>query len=254
MIIISIKSFGEAMYFTWWPSEPSLAAYKYILTQNEMMEAYDLSLLRSFGNTFLVVVPGVTVGMITSAMSAYTFAKFEFAGKKIMFGMLLSALMLPGAVMMVSLYLIYAKIGWVDTLLPLMIPSMFGSTSLVFALRQYMYGIPTDLLDSAKIDGANRVGIFIRIILPLSAPVLVAHWLLCFMTGYNDYTGPLLYIFSPRWETIQLTLSRFSNTIGVSNAPVSMAAATLSMAPLVVLYIASQKFFAKGILSGALKG
>ncbi|MBQ8292030.1 MAG: carbohydrate ABC transporter permease, partial [Clostridia bacterium] len=189
-----------------------------------------------------------------SAASGYIFAKFEFTGKNLMFSALLFSMMIPGAVMMVSMYLIYAKINWVDTLLPLIVPQLFGSASLVFAFRQYMYGIPSELIEAARIDGANQFTAFVKIVFPLATPVMIAHWLLTFMAGYNQYTEPLLYIFDPKWETLQLTLARYSQTIGTTNTPVVMASATISLIPMIVLYACSQKFFAQGIMTGALKG
>ena len=254
MVVTSIKPFGEALYFSWWPSRVTWDAYKFVLVPNESTIELDLSLLRSFKNTLISVIPGVTVGVIVSAASGYIFAKFDFTGKNVMFALMLSAMMIPSAVTMVPLYLIYAKIGWVDTLLPLIVPAMFGSTTLVFAFRQYMYGIPTELIEAARLDGASQVRAFWSVVLPLAKPVMVAHWLLQFMAGYNLYTEPLLYIFDPKMETLQLTLARYSQTIGVANMPVVMATAAISMAPLIVLYACSQKFFAKGIMSGALKG
>lgn len=254
MIVTSIKPFGEALYFSWWPSKVSLEAYKFILVPNESTAILDLNLLRSLMNTLIAVVPGTTVGICTSALAGYIFAKHQFDGKNIMFTLLLSALMIPSAVMMVPLYLIYAKIGWVDTLLPLIIPQMFGTTGLVFAFRQYMYGIPNELIESAKLDGAGRFMTIFTIVLPLATPVMVAHWLLTFMAGYNQYIEPLLYIFDPKRETLQLTLARYSQTIGVSNMPVIMASAAIAMFPLIVLYASAQKFFAQGIMAGSLKG
>lgn len=254
MIVTSIKPFGEGMYFSWWPENPTLEAYKFILIPNETTRELELSLPRSFMNTLIVVIPGTTVGIIVSAMSGYVFAKREFRGKHLMFTLMLSALMLPSAVKMVSLYLIYAKIGWVDTLLPLLVPAMFGSVSLVFAFRQCMYGIPDSLIEVARMDGASHIKIFFIIALPLAKPVIIAHWLLTFMSGYNQYIEPLLYIFDPKMETLQLTLSRYSQTIGVQNTPIKMAAAAISMLPLIILYACSQKFFAKGVMTGALKG
>jgi len=253
-LVTSIKSFGEAMYFSWWPEEINIDAYLFILLGNEQTQAQDLNLLRSLKNTLVVAIPSATLGVVVSAAAGYVFARFEFTGKNLMFSALLFSMMLPGAVTMVSMYLIYAKLNLVDTLVPLILPNIFGTPALVFAFRQYMYGIPRELVESARIDGASQFMAFIRIIFPLARPVMVAHWLLTFMKFYNQYTEPLLYIFDPKWETLQLTLSRYSMTIGTANMPVTMAAAVLSMIPLVVLYACSQKFFAQGIMTGALKG
>ena len=254
MLTTSVKSFGEAMYFTWFPSKVSFDAYEFILVPNEQSIALDLNILRSLRNTLIAVVPGATIGVIVSAASGYIFAKFEFTGKNLMFSALLFSMMIPGAVMMVSMYLIYAKLNWVDTLLPLIVPQLFGSAGLVFAFRQYMYGIPSELIEAARIDGASQFKAFAKIVFPLASPVMIAHWLLTFMAGYNQYTEPLLYIFDPKWETLQLTLARYSQTIGTTNTPVVMASATISLIPMILLYACSQKFFAQGIMTGALKG
>ena len=254
MAITSVKPFGEAMYFSWWPSKISFEAYKFILIPNESTIEMGLSLVRAFRNTLITTIPGTTVGVFVSAASAYVFAKREFTGKKICFTILLSALMLPGAVQMVSMYLIYAKIGWVNTLLPLVVPQMFGTIGLVFAFRQFMYSIPDEMVESARVDGAGEFTILVKMVLPLSKAVICAHWLLQFMNGYNQYIEPLLYIFDPEWETLQLTLSRYTQTVGTSNMPVVMAAAAISMIPLIILYACSQKLFEKGIMTGSIKG
>ncbi len=254
MVITSVKPFGEAMYFSWWPSKFSLEAYKFILIPNEATIEMGLSLVRAFRNTLITTIPGTTIGVFVSAASAYVFAKRDFTGKKVCFTILLSALMLPGAVQMVSMYLIYAKIGWVNTLFPLLIPPMFGSIGLVFAFRQFMYSIPDEMIESARMDGAGEFAILVKMVLPLSKAVIGAHWLLQFMNGYNQYIEPLLYIFDPEWETLQLTLSRYTQTVGTTNMPVVMASAAISMVPLIILYACSQKLFEKGIMTGSIKG
>ena len=254
LIVNSIKSYGEGLYFVWWPAKPSLDAYKFVLFDQQIRIDYELSIMRGLWNSFKIAVPSVTIGTLVAAMSAYTFVKRDFPGKNVIFSILMFSMMIPSTVTMISMYLIYAKVGWVNTPLPLMIPGMFGTVTLLFALRQYMYGIPTELVDSGRIDGANHFYIFWRIILPLASPVLVAQWLLGFMASYNQYQEPLLYLIDPSQYTIQLVLPNFSQAVGLADAPKAAAVSILAMLPMFILYASSQKFFAKGIMTGALKG
>ena len=124
-LVTSIKSFGEAMYFSWWTEEINIDAYLFILLGNEQTQAQDLNLLRSLKNTLVVAIPSATLGVVVSAAAGYVFARFEFTGKNLMFSALLFSMMLPGAVTMVSMYLIYAKLNLVDTLVPLILPNIF---------------------------------------------------------------------------------------------------------------------------------
>ena len=253
LIVNSLKSYSE-IYFVWWPASPSLRSFKYVLFDKLIREEYEISILLGFWNTLKIAIPSVTIGTLVAAMSAYTLVKRDFPGKHLIFSILMFSMMIPGTVTMISMYLIYAKIGWVNTPLPLMIPPMFGTVALLFALRQYMYGIPTELVDAGRIDGANHFSIFWRIILPLAMPVLVAQWLLAFMNSYNQYQEPLLYLIDPQQYTIQLMLPYFSQQVGVSDVPATAAVSLLTMLPVFILYASAQKFFAKGVMAGALKG
>ncbi len=251
LIVDSIKGYEEK-FFVWWPKNPSLWAYKYIFGP-EASEAYDISILRAFWNTLKIVVPSTTIGMFFAAMAAYTFVKRDFPGKNFMFSVMMLSIMIPTTVTMFSKYMIFTMIGWGSSSLPLMIPPMFGTITLLFALRQYMYGIPTELVESARMDGANHFIIFLRIILPLAKPVIIAQWLLTFMAGYNQYEEPLLYL-EGYDMTLQLIIPFFSSDISGNNIPVARAATLLAFMPMFVIYTAAQKFFAQGIMSGALKG
>ncbi len=253
IVVTSFKTFGEALgEFTWWPKTFTWEAYVFILGKND----FNVSLLRSFGNTLLIVLPSLAVGLFVSAMSAYTFAKREFPLKNAMFSVLLVTMMLPSIITLMPQYLIFSAMNWVDTPLPLMVPGMFGSATCVFFLRQYIRGIPTELIEAAKIDGLRHPGIFVKIILPLSLPGLCAQGVLWFIAGYNDYMGPLIYLFSPENETLQVTLARFvgsASGAGGQNVPAILAGSVLTLAPLLIIYIFAQKFFISGIAVSGLK-
>ena len=184
-------------------------------------------------------------GVFFSALSAYAFSKLRFKAKKVMFAVLLGSMMLPGVFTMTPAYLIYDMIGWTDSFLPLMIPNMLGTASCTFYLTQYFKGVPDELMEAAKVDGLGNFGIFIRIMLPLSLPALVAQILLWFISGYNDYFGPMLYLNSKKKYTLQLILNLMVNPDG--SWPKIMSGCIVIMVPILLLYLVFQKYFIKGI-------
>ena len=189
-------------------------------------------------------------------MSAFMFAKYDFIGKNWGFSLLLFTMMIPGSITMMPQFLIFAQMGWSNTWLPLMIPGMFGNAMCVFFMRQYIRGIPTDLVEAAQLDGMGKFRTFVTIIMPLSLPALISQAILMFIGSYNDYLGPLLYLHKRDLYTLQLVLAQFqgmSGTAGGKNVPNIMAGSVLSMAPLLIIYIFTQKFFISGIAVSGLK-
>lgn len=249
MLISSFKTFGETYReFTWWPEEFTFRAYSEVLTTTTL----NISFLGAALNTLKIVVPTTLVGLFMSAMAAFIFAKYEFPGKNLLFSMMLSTMMVPGIITMMPQFIIFSEISWVDTPLPLMVPGMFGTAACVFFLRQYMRGLPTDLIEAAKVEGLNKFRIFISIILPLSVPALLSQGILIFISGYNDYLGPLLYLQSSNQYTLQILLAQFSSQVG-TDIPVIMAGAMLAVLPLVTIYVFAQKFFISGIAVSGMK-
>ena len=144
-------------------------------------------MIRGFLNTLAYVLPPTLCGLFASALAAFAFAKLNFKGKNLLFGLLLITMLIPGTIMLTPTYVIYDLIGWTDSPLPLIIPGMFGAAACVFFMRQFISGIPDSVVEAAKIDGVGYFGIFIKIIIPLSVPALIAQGLLGFIGGYNDY-------------------------------------------------------------------
>ena len=253
LFISSFKTLAESYEeFTWWPKVFTGEAYRFILTGS----ALGLSFPRAFLNTLIIAVPTTIVGLFVSSMSAFIFAKYKFVGREIAFALLLSTMMIPGAVTMMPSYIIYSQIGWTGTYLPLMLPAMFGGATCVFFMRQFISGIPTDLIEAAELDGMNKFRIFISIIFPLSAPALIAQGLLLFIGSYNDYFGPLIYCQESDRFTLQVLLSEFNTMSGSAagkNIPVIMAGSVICMLPLWIIYIFTQKFFISGITVSGLK-
>ena len=247
VISTSLKTFADSVKvpFTFFPGYADFHAYGEVFRSE--------SVWRGLGNTMFVILPIMVIGVLMSALSAYSFAKIRFRGKGVMFAILMFSMMLPGVITMTPAYVIYDMLGWTDTYLPLMIPNAFGTAACVFYLRQYFYGIPDELLEAADIDGLGRFGVFARILLPLSAPALIAQMILWFIAGYNDYFGPMLYLSSEEKYTLQLVLKLMTGS-SESNWPKVMACCIVTMLPLLILYFVAQKKFVEGIVMTGLKG
>lgn len=249
IFVSGLKTVQEAgaLEFTWWPERGvTWLAYKRVFE--------DGSLLRGFGNTLLFGLPPLFVGLFASTMGAYGFAKMQWRGRNTLFQFLLLTMMLPGCVTMTATRLMYDTIRWTGTALPLMIPGMFGGIGTVFFLRQYMKGIPDELIDAAKIDGMGDFRTFLVVIVPLSLPAIFTQFVLGFLGTYNDYTGPLLYIIDEDMYTLQLALR---NMVGMYrfDVPRQMAASFVAMLPMLIIYLFAQNYILKGIsMSSGLKG
>lgn len=252
MFATSIMSPYEAQgaSFKFWPEEPSLMMYKKVLIE----ESNGYSIVLGFLNTMLYYGPSSLVGVFVSAMSAFAFAKMKFPGRTVMFSVLIATMTIPNNLGLLTSYLIFDKLHWIGTPLPVMIPRLFGTISVVFFLRQYYMAIPDDLIGCAKIDGAGWFGIFMRIMVPISIPVMAAQFILYFITGYNDYMGPMLYLPNAELATLQLVLAQYEDPY-IQNWPLRMAGSLVAMVPMIVLYLASQKFLLKDLqISAGLKG
>ncbi len=205
--------------------------------------------------TCILVLPPTLIGLLTSAMSAFAFAKLNFKGKNLMFGVLLGTMMIPGTISLTPSYAIYRKLFGLGLweAFPLFVPGMFGSAACVFFLRQYFTGIPTDLMEAAKLDGMGYYSMFFKIIMPLSTAALIAQGILGFVGGYNDYFGPLLYLAdNGDLRTIQLVLQSAKGLLD-DNPTVLLSAAMIALIPTLIIYIIAQRFFVEGIATSGMK-
>lgn len=253
VITSSFKSEAEANNpeFSFWPKEFTTDAYKEVFTYAAGGEGMPV-VLRGFLNTLIIVLPPTILGLFCSAMSAYAFAKLRFKGKNFLFSFLLLTMMIPGTIMLTPSFMVYSMIGWVNTPLPLMIPGMFGAATCVFFMRQFYAGIPTSLIEAAKLDGMGYFRIFWKIMVPLSVPALLAQGILGFIGGYNDYFGPMLYLRDADWYTLQIALKSFQGTYS-RNVPAMMAGSVIALIPTIVIYIVAQKYFIEGIATSGMK-
>ena len=253
IIVTSFKTAREASNpeFSFFPKDFTADGYKDVFTYTAGGEGMPL-LIRGFLNTFLIVIPPTVLGLFCSAMSAYAFAKLRFKGKNVLFSALLMTMMIPGTIMLTPSYMIYTLLGWVDTPLPLMIPGMFGAATCVFFMRQFYSGIPSSLIEAAKLDGMGYFKIFWKIMVPLSVPALLAQGILGFIAGYNDYFGPYLYLQDPKWYTLQIALNSFQGSYS-RNITAMMAGAVIALIPTLIIYIVAQKYFIEGIATSGMK-
>lgn len=254
VFVTSLMSESEAMSpeFKLWPEEFSLDGYREVFSYKSGYNDKIPTVVRGFLNTMILVIPVSVVGTFVAALSAFSFAKINFKGKKLLFTILLGTMMIPGTISMIPAYVLYDKIGWTDSFLPLMVPGLLGGASTVFFLRQFYYTIPTELMEAARIDGLSNFGIFLRIMFPLSMPAVISQFVITFVGVYNDYLGPLLYIYSPEKYTLQIALKFFHGTY-YANYSVVMAGAVVSLLPTILLYLFGQKYFVEGIATTGMK-
>lgn len=252
MVISSLKHKEETIGgFTWWP-KMGLTLRGYANTFKKV--ASSTSIIEGFFNTLWIIIPPTLVGLLTSTLSAYAFAKLRFRGKKVMFGLLIATMMVPGIATLVPSYIIWDYLGvTVDApFVPLMIPGMFGAAACVFFMRQSISAIPDSIIEASRIDGIGTFGCFVRIVLPLIKPALLAQGILGFVGGYNDYFGPLIYLKSD-YQTLQIAVSVFSDRYS-GDWPSILAANIVAIIPTVLIYIFVQKYFIEGITAGGEKG
>ena len=207
-----------------------------------------------FRNSFIISIIGTIGAVFSSAVVAFGFARTRFRGRAFWFVCMLITMMLPFQIIMIPQYIIFNQLGWVGTFLPLIVPSYFGGAFFIFLIVQFIYGIPRDLDEAAKIDGCSYYGIFARIILPLIVPALVTCAIFSFMWKWDDFLGSLLYLNKPSTYPVSLALKMFADPTSISDWGAMFAMATLSVVPIFVIFIFFQKYLVEGISTEGLKG
>ena len=211
--------------------------------------------LRYLANTMIVTVFSTIGVTLSSAMAGYSFARLRFPGRDLMFGSILATVMLPFVVTMIPIYIMFSRLGWVGTFLPLIVPHWFGGPITIFMLRQFFRTIPMELEDAARIDGANRPRIFFQIALPLARPALVVVLVLALLYNWNDFIGPLIYLQKRDMYTIALGLNALQYFEGgLDWTHYVMVLAAIMVTPIVIVYFFAQRAFVEGIVLTGLKG
>jgi multiple sugar transport system permease protein len=205
-------------------------------------------------NTLIVAIPSVIGALLSNALAAYGFARVRWPGRDAVFAVVLATMILPGFVTFIPLYIIFRQLNWVNTYLPLVIPTFLGNPFFIFLLRQFFMGLPVELSDAARVDGASEFGIFRQIILPLAKPALAVVALFQFIGSWNDYFGPLIYLNDKELYTISLGIANMQTSYGFMNFAWIMAATVMSVLPIIVLFFFAQRTFIEGIALTGLKG
>lgn len=243
MVVMALKDQNEVATTSMW-------AWPRDLTWQNFAEVWNnenISFLLMLQNTLIITV-SVTFGVVLScAVSAYAFARLEFAGRDRLFIVLLATMMLPGVVTMIPGYVMWAKVGGVNTFAPLIIPAFFGGAFFIFMLRQFFAGIPREMDEAALIDGAGHWTIFSRIIVPNSLPALITVGLFTFMGTWRDFMGPLLFLNDPKLQTLEVGLRTFMS-LRSEKWHLMMTGSLIVSIPLVIMFFVGQRYFVKGIV------
>lgn len=253
-VMSSLKTIPEMYAFppVWMPARPQFANYLRILE----VVPYGAWLL----NTLVLVLLTTSGTVISAALVGYAFSRFEFRGRDLLFLLTLGTMMIPSQVTLIPRYVLFHKLGWLNSVRPLWVPPWFGGGAFaIFLVRQFVSSLPTELDEAAVIDGAGYLRIFLQIIVPLCRPALATISVITFISVWNDFMGPLIYLNSPDKFTIALGLQFFKQGggLGAEGEPLEhilMAATVVTVIPCLVLFFSVQRFFVRGIVMSGIKG
>jgi multiple sugar transport system permease protein len=250
MVGASLRPDAQAISnLTPFTDQPTLENYQAGLTRSTF-----LNFPRYFLNSFLVAGLSVIGNLFAATLTAYAFARLEFPFKRTLFGILLATLLLPYQVTLVPQYILLDRLAWLNTYLPLVVPKFLGAEAFfIFLTVQFIRGLPRDLDEAARLDGCGEWGIFRRVVLPLTMPAIGTTAMFSFIFAWNDFLGPTLYLSRPEMYTVPQGLAMFVDSTGQSTYGPLFAMATLSIAPLIGFFLASQRLLTQGIATTGLK-
>lgn len=207
-----------------------------------------------FANTFFVVCLSTVGSVLSSAVIAFGFSRIRFRGRNVWFVCMMLTMLLPYEIVMVPQYVLFNQFGWINTYLPLIIPTFFGTPFFVFLMMQFIRSIPYDLDEAAEIDGCNKFMTFIRIIMPLILPAMMTCVIFSFYWRWDDFLAPLLYLNKVSLYTVSLAIKMFSDPDNVTDWGALFAMSTLSLIPVCLAFFAFQRYIVEGIHTSGLKG
>jgi multiple sugar transport system permease protein len=214
-----------------------------------------ISVVRFFWNSTVLAVLSVVGTVASSALAAYAFARLRFRGRGLMFALMIATLLLPFHVLIIPQYVVFQKLGLVDTYAPLLLGKFLATEAFfVFLMVQFMRAIPHELDESAKIDGAGHWGIFWNIVLPLSRPAIITTAIFTFIWTWNDFFGPLIYLSTPEKYPLPLALQLFIDEAAGSDFGALMAMSMLALVPVILFFLFFQRFLVEGVSTSGLKG
>lgn len=248
MVLSSLKTAPEvfARPFHWLPAKAQWQNYATVWMNEEA------SMLRAFANTLYIALFSIVGQMFISSLAAYSFAKINFKGKQVVFMLFLSSMMVPSQLTIIPRFMLFKTIGLYNNLWAIILPAFFGATS-IFMLRQFYMGLPNDLIEAAKIDGAGHLRIFLRIMLPLTKAALMSLIILAFISSWNEYMAPLIFLVKKELYTVSQNIQWYMLD-EFKEHNLTMAAATSAIVPVVILFIVGQKYFVEGIATSGVKG
>lgn len=247
MAITSFKTPDAATSgYSWWPNPWDTSSY------DQLLHSSSLPVLMWFVNSVLAGLANAALIVAVDAPAAYALARMEFFAKKPIFAVIISTIFLPFFVFLVPNFLIVSKLGWLDSLWAIIVPSAGGAFG-VFFLRQFFLGLPTELEEAARIDGANAWTVFWRVVIPLSRPALATLAVLSFLTNFNDFIWPIYVLFSPDRLTMPAGLNTLQNAAS-TNYPLIMAGAVIASVPAIILFVIAQRQIIESVSRSGLKG
>ena len=247
-VMLGMSALAPAMAVPpeWFPANPTLENYRKLLFGSTPT-------FRWFLNSLIVAGWVAFLAVLASVMAGYAFGKKEFPGKTVLFWLLIITMMLPRQISLIPLYIVMRDLGWFNTYQGLIVPYIaypFG----IFLFKQFMQGIPNDLLDAARIDGAGEIGTFRYVIVPLSKPAIGALAIFAFVGAWNNYIWQLLVITRRSMLTLPVGVSKLTATLGHYDLGMAMAGATFAFIPMLIIFLIFQDYFVKGLTVGAVKG
>jgi multiple sugar transport system permease protein len=214
----------------------------------------DITFATFYKNSFIYAGLGTLFDVTASAIVAYGFARVKFVGRNFWFAIMLMTLMLPSQILLIPQYIIFSKVGWNNTFLPLLLPRLGGGVFFIFMIVQFIRGIPIDLDEAAMIDGCSKIGIFHRIILPQIQPAIVTATIFSFYWTWEEFLAPLIYLTNPNLYTVSVALRNFSDPGGITNWGAMFAMLSLSLLPVLLIFVFFQRYLIEGIATTGLKG
>jgi multiple sugar transport system permease protein len=215
----------------------------------------DSSILTGFQNSFVVAATVTVLGTITCSMAAFAIAKMRLPFSNLIFVGLLTGIMIPYPTLMIPQFVMFSRIGWVDTLLPLIVPAIFGNILVIFFLRQYLENVPNSIIEAAKIDGASYWQIFWRLIFPIIRPAVAAQFILWFMAIWNDYLAPILYLNTPGRQTLQVVIANMNVQYATQrDYPLIMGASFIALLPILAIFLIFQRQIIESVALTGTKG
>lgn len=213
-----------------------------------------ISFATYFKNSFIVSGIATAATVASSACVAYAFSRVKFKGKKIWFSAMIATMMLPGQIILIPQYIIYNKLGFVGSIIPLVLPHFFGQAFFIYQMMQFTAGIPRELDEAATIDGCSKYSIFSRIVLPLLKPALVTTVIIQFYWKWDDFMGPLIYLNKPESYTVSIAIKLFADSSSTTDYGAMFAMSTLSLLPVFLIFLFFNKYLVEGISTSGLKG